>query len=59
MVEAYSSDIRHLLGTMENFLLRAMEKVKVTKGSKHSYGLCGHTCDVKGQAGHLRRLSKV
>ena len=31
MVEAYSSDIRHLLGTMENFLLRAMEKVKVTR----------------------------
>ena len=59
MVEAYSSEVRHVLGAMEDFLLRAMEKVKVTKGSEHSNGLCGHTCDMKARAGHLRRLSKA
>ena len=40
-------EVRHLLGTVESFLLRALEKVKVTKGPKHSYGLYGHICDVK------------
>jgi hypothetical protein len=59
MVEAYSSEVRHVLGAMEDFLLRAMEKVKVTKGSEHSNGLCGHTCDMKARAGHLRKLSKA
>ena len=33
IVEAYSSEGRHVLGAMGDFLLRAMEKVKVTKGS--------------------------
>ena len=56
MVEAYSSEVRHVLGAMEDLLLRAMEQVQVTKGSEHSNDLCGHTC---GNESTGRSLAKA
>ena len=30
-----------------------MVKVTVPRGSEHSAGLCGHTCDMKARVGYL------